>query len=233
MDITEFIYIIRSESNERKRKNQECRIELRKFGADKRVMAGVYETADSRNLLKECSFDNISKDDMQRLLQVLRERHYVQCEWIRICNNLVFEYSPLEFPIDEYSSFIEKMLQSPDGANVNEKAILFDTQYGINNRSQFWLLLIASEARGAIYDDLPDFVEKTFQRFDVPSHFEKKDCASSVRDFLKSKPWRNIRNQEEMLSFIRDNRQQEAKRKADEKIANYLFVQLKDYVWKK
>lgn len=114
------------------------------------------------------------------------------------------------------------------GEDTIEVSDIFNPKMGgIEERSQMWLLLVASEARGKAFDSLPDFIRWAFAHFTIP--FDQKDCQNSIQDKMKSQPWFMARDQKSMLDFItmivkQTNEQNKAKR-----IANTIFVALKDF----
>lgn len=101
---------------------------------------------------------------------------------------------------------------------------------GIGSRNQFWLLLIAASARGVKFDSIPDFINKTFDTWEnIP--FDKEECLASTQNLMKGQGWSCINNQQDMLEFIKTFRSQGAKRETEIKIANRLFVALKENPW--
>lgn len=100
---------------------------------------------------------------------------------------------------------------------------------GIGERSQFWILLVASCARGGEFKNIPQFVELAFKKFKIP--LDINECKDSTRETLKSKPWQFVNSQEKMIRFISDLRQQPNRRADDLRIANNIFVALKGNEW--
>lgn len=114
--------------------------------------------------------------------------------------------------------------------NVFEVDNLFISNMGgISGRSQFWILLVAACARGAKFDSIPQFVEKAFEKFKIP--YDKEECKSSTQEVLKSKPWSAIDSQEKMIRFISEIRSQPNKKAEDLRVADNVFVALKDFDW--
>lgn len=100
---------------------------------------------------------------------------------------------------------------------------------GIGDRSQFWLLLVAACARGAMFKDIPDFVEKAFSKFKIP--LCQRECQDSTQDLLKGKAWDSIKSQQDMIAFISGLRKQPNRKASDLHTANNIFVALKDFDW--
>lgn len=100
---------------------------------------------------------------------------------------------------------------------------------GIGDRSQFWIFLVAACARGAQFDNIPKFVDKAFEKFNIG--LDKEDCKKSTQDILKSQPWQAIKSNTDMIKFISELRCQPNKKAEDLSIANNIFIALKDFDW--
>lgn len=100
---------------------------------------------------------------------------------------------------------------------------------GINERSQFWLLLVAAMARGARFKNIPDFVEKAFEKFNI--NLDKEGCQRSTQEKLKSESYTAVKDQESMVKFISNICKQPNEKANNLRIANNLFVALKDFDW--
>lgn len=101
--------------------NKGFRYESRKFGVQKRLELGVYETTDSRDSIFTFNMQEISIDTLEKLLSVLAQRHKSQCDWIRICNEMVYSRCQKNMPHDVYSDFIRKQIAEK---NLNGKKVL-------------------------------------------------------------------------------------------------------------
>lgn len=120
------------------------------------------------------------------------------------------------------------ILNSETNVEVIQISDIFDTtKGGIEDRSQFWLLLVASEARGKQFESLPDFIRWSFDKFEVP--FDQEECKKSLQDKMKSQAWNMVNNQQTMLDFISQITVQANKQNKVKRIANNIFVALKDF----
>lgn len=99
---------------------------------------------------------------------------------------------------------------------------IFNNPQGINDDGDMWLLLVAAKARRKSFKHLPDFVDWAFETFDVP--FDKEDCKNKLQARMRNQGWDTIRNQETMISFIKDFRHRESERISDTHRANTLYV---------
>lgn len=102
---------------------------------------------------------------------------------------------------------------------------LFTDPRGIGEPGDLWLLMVAAEARKVQFDNLPKFVEWAFEMFNVP--FDKDECISKLQARMRNQPWSVIRNQQEMIGFIKQFRSYNNIREADTKKANAIYVALR------
>lgn len=127
---------------------------------------------------------------------------------------------------------IERQLQIEEGQRMNSVPtnIIFDGNCGgISNRSQFWLLLLACQARGKSFNSIPCFIDWAFDNLET-NGLNKEECQKSTSDKLKSTSYRAVKSQKDMIEFINTIAKQSAPRAQLQKIAEKVFVALKGII---